>query len=115
MSVRVLITCPQMQACIDAFRRRFDEQGVEIELPDVVQQPSEDELIELLPGVDGIIAGDDPLTERVLAHADRLRIISKWGVGIDGIDLAAARARGIQVTSTLCFAFVEQPMRQKPR
>ncbi len=34
---------------------------------------------------DGMIAGDDPLTARVLEHATRLRIISKWGVGTDGI------------------------------
>ena len=47
-----------------------------------------------------MIAGDDPLTARVLEHAPRLRVISKWGVGIDGIDLDAARALGIAVTNT---------------
>jgi D-3-phosphoglycerate dehydrogenase len=89
-----------MQNAIEAFRSRFDERGIEIALPPVMQQPSEDELIELLPGFDGIIAGDDPLTGRVLSSASRLRIISKWGVGIDGIDLAAAAERGIRVTNT---------------
>ena len=41
-----------------------------------------------------MIAGDDPLTARVLEHATRMRIISKWGVGTDGIDFEAARANG---------------------
>jgi D-3-phosphoglycerate dehydrogenase len=47
-----------------------------------------------------MIAGDDPLTARVLEHAERMQIISKWGVGTDGIDFEAARARGIKVTNT---------------
>ena len=47
-----------------------------------------------------MIAGDDPLTARVLEHAERMRIISKWGVGTDGIDSEAARERGIRVTNT---------------
>ena len=94
-SARVLITCRQMQNCIDEFRSRFDEQDIEITMPDVVQQPSEDELIAMIGEFDGMIAGDDPLTARVLEHATRMRIISKWGVGVDGIDLDAARAQGI--------------------
>jgi D-3-phosphoglycerate dehydrogenase / 2-oxoglutarate reductase len=98
--MRALITCRQMQNCMDHFRARFDEARIEIVQPDVVQRPDEDELIRMIGGFDGIIAGDDPLTAKVLAHADRLRVISKWGVGIDGIDTEAARARGITVTRT---------------
>jgi D-3-phosphoglycerate dehydrogenase / 2-oxoglutarate reductase len=98
--VKVLITCRQMQACIGDFRAGFDERGIELAMPDVVQQPTEEELIGMIGDVDGMIAGDDPLTARVLGHAGRLRIISKWGVGTDGIDFEAARARGITVTNT---------------
>src|SRR5437763_11147987 len=89
-----------MQGCFDQFRHRFDELDIDVDLPAVVQQPSERELIEIIGGYDGMIAGDDPLTAAVLAHAGKLRVISKWGVGIDGIDLDAARARGIAVTNT---------------
>ncbi len=99
--MRALITCRQMQNCIDEFRDRFDAEGIEIVLPSVVQQqPDEEELMSMIAGFDGMIAGDDPLTGRVLERADRLRVISKWGVGTDGIDLEAARARGITVTRT---------------
>jgi len=97
---RVLITCRQMQNCIDEFRPMLDERKLELVLLEIVQQPSEDDLIEIIGGFDGMIAGDDPLSARVLDHAKRMRIISKWGVGIDGIDLNAARALGIPVVNT---------------
>jgi D-3-phosphoglycerate dehydrogenase / 2-oxoglutarate reductase len=100
MTTRVLITCPQMQNHIEDFRDAFTERGAEVVLPDVVQQLTEDQLIDLIGDFDGMIAGDDPLTARVLEHADRMRIISKWGAGTDGIDVEAARNRGIQVANT---------------
>lgn len=58
------------------------------------------ELRQALVGVDAIITGTDELTAEVIAGADRLRTIAKHGVGLDTIDLAAARARGIVVSAT---------------
>lgn len=58
------------------------------------------ELVRLLPGVDGYIAGLDGIDARALAAADRLKVIARYGVGVDNVDLAAARARGIVVTNT---------------
>lgn len=97
---RVLITCRQMQNCYEDFRPAFEARALDVQLPSIVQQPTEDELIALIGDFDGMIAGDDPLTARVLEHARRMRIISKWGVGTDGIDRDAARLAGIQVTNT---------------
>lgn len=97
---RVLITCRQMQSCIDEFMPDLAAQNVEVVMPEVVQQLTEAELIAIIGDFDGMIAGDDPLSERVLQHATRLRVISKWGVGMDGIDLDAARAMDIVVTNT---------------
>jgi len=89
-----------MQNCIEVFRPRLEAAGLDLVLPEVVQQPTEEDLIEIVGEFDGMIAGDDPLTARVLEHARRLKVISKWGVGIDGIDRAAARRLGIAVTNT---------------
>lgn len=61
---------------------------------------TEDDLIELLKGVDGVIAGSHPFTRRVLYSADKLKVISRTGVGFDTIDLEAATERGITVTTT---------------
>lgn len=98
--LRALITCRQMQNCFEEFRDQFEERGIDVVLPPVVQQISEAALADLIADFDGMIAGDDPLTARVLEHACKMRIISKWGVGTDGIDRAAARAAGIDVTNT---------------
>jgi D-3-phosphoglycerate dehydrogenase len=89
-----------MQNCIEEFLPTLDAHGLELSMPEILQQPSEEELIEVIGDFEGMIAGDDPLTSRVLEHAKRMRIISKWGVGIDGIDLDAARRHGIEVTNT---------------
>lgn len=58
------------------------------------------QLAALLPGVDGLIAGLDAVDAAALAAADSLRVVTRYGVGTDNVDLAAARARGIVVTNT---------------
>ncbi|HRN69244.1 MAG TPA: phosphoglycerate dehydrogenase [Promineifilum sp.] len=58
------------------------------------------QLAALLPGVDGLIAGLDTIDAAALAAADSLRVVARYGVGTDNVDLAAARARGIVVTNT---------------
>lgn len=61
---------------------------------------SSEQLQELLPGMDGYIAGLDSIDAAALAAADRLQVIARYGVGVSNVDLAAARQRGIQVTNT---------------
>jgi phosphoglycerate dehydrogenase-like enzyme len=54
----------------------------------------------LLPGMDGYIAGLDCIDRQAIQSADQLRVIARYGVGVDSVDLAAARERGIIVTNT---------------
>ena len=58
------------------------------------------EVARLLPGVDGYIAGLDAIDASALEAADCLKVIARYGVGVDSVDLAAARAKGIVVTNT---------------
>ena len=58
------------------------------------------ELLPLVPGISGIIAGDDVISRQVIERADALRIVSKWGVGTDNIDLVAAAEHGVKVSNT---------------
>jgi D-3-phosphoglycerate dehydrogenase len=58
------------------------------------------EVAKLLPGVDGYIAGLDGIDADAIKTADRLKVIARYGVGVDNVDLCAAREKGIVVTNT---------------
>ena len=96
---RVLITSIFLQAGGDV-DRDLRAQGLE-----TVYRPwhggrTEEELIGLLQGIDGAIVSTDPFTARVIQAADRLTVISRTGVGYDAVDVPAATARGVIVTTT---------------
>lgn len=100
MRWKVIISAPYLQPHIDRFRPMFEENDIEIVLPVVKERLSEDELLPLVADVDGVICGDDQYTDRVMAAAPKLKVISKWGTGIDSIDRQAAAKRGIAVRNT---------------
>jgi phosphoglycerate dehydrogenase-like enzyme len=58
------------------------------------------ELKELLRGCDGYIAGVDTIDRRVIKSTDRLRVIARYGSGVDNVDLAAAAEQSVVVTNT---------------
>jgi D-3-phosphoglycerate dehydrogenase / 2-oxoglutarate reductase len=98
---RLLITCKQMQVELPVHEARLRSLGFDLVVPQLRgQQFTEDELIESLPGVVGMIAGDDPLTRRVIEAGDDLRVIIRWGIGMDSVDHDAAREKGVVVTNT---------------
>jgi D-3-phosphoglycerate dehydrogenase len=79
---------------------RLEREGFEVSLNPHGRVLTEDEIAALIAEVDGLIAGTEPLSDRVLAEASRLRVISRVGVGIERIDLEAAERRGVQVFIT---------------
>ena len=100
MKWNVLVSCSHLQRTIDLYRAKFADSSIEIELPPVKQMLSESELLKIIDRYDGVIAGDDEFTEKVLKKGTNLRVISKWGIGIDAIDLDAAERLGIKVYNT---------------
>jgi len=84
-----------MQPVVDRFRGIFDEHGIEIVIPEVRERLSESELLSLIGEIDGVICGDDHFTEKVLQAAPRLKVISKWGTGVDSIDAEACVRLGV--------------------
>ena len=96
---RVLVTAPPILPKIYNYKDLFDKKSVEIVVPpyEVVECLYENELKELLKDIDGILCGDDKITENVLKQAKRLKVISKWGTGIDTIDKNAAEKLDIEV------------------
>ena len=100
MKWRVLVSAPYFIPVIEAYQRKLSKDGVELIQANVRERLSENELLEVIGDIDGIICGDDRITERVLDAAPRLKAISKWGTGIDSIDSEAAARRGIPVFRT---------------
>lgn len=98
--MNVLITAPYMQSHIDRFRPILEERGLKVIVPVVEERMEEADLLPIIGEIDGVICGDDRFTERVLQTAPRLRVISKWGTGIDSIDQEACRRMGIAVCNT---------------
>ncbi len=100
MTYRVLVSAPYMLTVIEEYRQRLVQADVEIIIAPVKERLSEAELLPLVGDIEGVICGDDEYTERVLKAAPRLRVISKWGTGIDSIDRDAAARLGIRVCNT---------------
>ncbi|MDQ3061659.1 MAG: hypothetical protein M3R14_02200 [Acidobacteriota bacterium] len=100
MTFRVMISAPYMLPFPKEFRLRLETEGIELVEMQVNERLSEECLLSVIETFDGVICGDDEFTERVLRRATRLKVISKWGTGIDSIDVRAAAKLGIQVFNT---------------
>jgi D-3-phosphoglycerate dehydrogenase len=75
--------------------------GINVELNDLKRKLSEEESIQRMDAsVIGLIAGLEPLNARVLDAAPNLKAIARVGIGLDTVDLAAAKARGVEVFNT---------------
>src|SRR5580704_10955678 len=74
--------------------------GAEYVINPLKRRLSESDLVHLIQDFDVVIAGTEQISDRVLASASRLRLISRVGVGLDSVDLLAARRRGIHVCYT---------------
>ncbi len=97
MTWRVLVSAPYMLPALDEFSDFFRENGMDVIAAAVTERLEEEDLLRYVGEIDGVICGDDRFTERVLDAAPRLRVICKWGTGIDSIDSEAAARRGIRV------------------
>lgn len=74
--------------------------GVSFDLNPFGRRFQEDELAERIGPYHGLIAGTEPITRRVMEQAPNLKHISRVGIGLDSVDLIAARELGIQVSYT---------------
>jgi D-3-phosphoglycerate dehydrogenase len=97
---RVLIGSRTFGQAFPEHLTRLEDAGCEIAPNTLGRAYLEAELLEAIRGIDAIITGTDELTAKVINAADRLKTIAKHGVGLETIDLEAARARGIVVSHT---------------
>ena len=101
IDAHILVTPTSIELVDPRLREEFEAQVREVTYNPLGRPLQAEELARLLPGVDGYIAGLDEITAGALAAADRLKVIARYGVGLDNVDLQAARERGIIVTHTV--------------
>lgn len=97
---RILVSCPLIQDGIHSYREVLEEHGITYDVPEIDQQLTEAELLDIIEPYHGVIAGDDEFTREVFANADNLQVVSKWGIGVDNIDFEAAADHNVVVHNT---------------
>jgi D-3-phosphoglycerate dehydrogenase len=100
MSYRILVTARSFCNTPGAHHDFLREHGCAADLRAGANPLTADQLRDLIPGYDGAILGLDHCDASVIECADRLKVISRYGVGVDEVDLEAASRRGILVTNT---------------
>ena len=102
MSFRVLVTSIPMLSTIEACQERFAAENLEVVAPQITRQYPEAELCEMIADFDGVFAGDDPFTAKVLeiGRQGRLRALVRVGIGIDAVDMEATKRLGIAFSNT---------------
>lgn len=97
----ILFSSPYMLLSIDRFRPVLERYGLDLIIPKVHERLSESDLMKYAGQFDGALCGDDYFTAKVLAAcAPRLKVISKWGTGVDSIDAEACEHLGVKLCRT---------------
>jgi D-3-phosphoglycerate dehydrogenase len=94
---KVLVTVYHLAAREAPYLERLERAGFEVVRNPLGRHYTEQELIDALPGVFATLAGGEPYTERVFRAATDLRVVARFGVGYDMIDVAAASRHGVAV------------------
>jgi D-3-phosphoglycerate dehydrogenase len=98
----ILFSAPYMLPFVERFRPVFDHYGIDLLIPaDVAERLEEADILKYAGQFDGALCGDDRYTPRVLeACAPRLKVISKWGTGVDSIHAETCSRLGIKLGRT---------------
>ena len=78
----------------------LEENAIDYLINPMERKFSRDELIDNLTGISFLVAGTDKIDKEILESASELEMISRVGIGLDSVDLLAARDRGISVSYT---------------
>jgi D-3-phosphoglycerate dehydrogenase len=97
----ILFSAPYMLPFLARFRPVLERYGLDLIIPEVHERLEEGDLMKFAGQFDGAICGDDRYSARVLsACVPRLKVISKWGTGVDSIDSAACERLGVKLCRT---------------
>jgi D-3-phosphoglycerate dehydrogenase len=99
MASKVLIATRSFGSASPRPMQMLKDAGVEIVWVNANSPSVQDEILELVPETSAIIVGLVPITEKIIEKASKLKIVSMYGVGVNHIDLEAARKKGVIVTN----------------
>ena len=97
---KVLVTPTSFGKGDTALKRALEEAVGEVVYNPLERPLTPSELLPLIKDVDGYIAGLDQIDRHVIQAAERLKVIARYGVGVDRVDVPSATAKGIVVTNT---------------
>jgi len=97
---KVLITWRLMIDYIKKNNIKKKYTNIKFTLFNTKQSLNEKKLLSVIKPYDGLICGDDEINKRVINHAKNLRVISKWGTGIDSIDKDYCKKKNIKIFNT---------------
>lgn len=97
MKKKILITPKSFFRAKHIADEIFSQYQLEIVENNTGKTLTKEQMMELCQDIDGIIVGVDPMDEDVLRNAKKLKAISKYGVGLDNIDLKVAEELGIKI------------------
>jgi D-3-phosphoglycerate dehydrogenase len=100
MIFNILVTARSFANTPGEHHEYLRQHGCQLDLRAPSHPYSADQLAEIIPGHDGVILGLDACDASVIARADKLLVISRYGVGVDAVDLEAAAHHGVAVTNT---------------
>lgn len=98
MAKKILVTPKSFVASKEIGEAIFKNYDVEIVWNTTGKTLNEEQMLELCADVDGVLVGVDPMPAAVLRNAKNLKAISKYGSGLDNIDLDVAKELQIEVT-----------------
>jgi D-3-phosphoglycerate dehydrogenase len=91
---------PLAHSHINEFATLLGDHGIEYDVPDIDQPLGKRRLKDRIGEYDGVLIGFAGIDAEVIEAADKLKVISQWGVGLDDIDLEAAEKANIDVYNT---------------
>ena len=97
---KILISAIPLVPVFKKYKKYFDNKKYSIDLKKTDQYLNESQLLKIIEKYHGVICGDDEFSKSVLKKATNLKVISKWGTGINSIDLNFAKTKKIKVLNT---------------
>ena len=98
--IKLLITAIPFIPVIKKYKKKIERRNLSYTILKSTQFINEKKFLKIIHKYDALLSGDDEITKKVIDKAKKLKVISKWGTGIDSIDHKYAKKKGVKVFNT---------------